>query len=188
MNRLPPFDETGMSDTQRQVYETIMSGPRGKFGGPFPALLECPEIADQVQALGGALRFDGSLPTSLREVAILVVARHWRSVVEWDAHVTIALREGVERSLIEAILHEQPVEEAAADVQSVLMLSRELVETKQVSEATYKQAVLEVGLEGVVELTVLLGYFALLSMVLNTFEVAPSPADGVPPLELRLPQ
>ena len=188
MSRLPPFDAAGLSSSQRRIYDTIMSGPRGKFGGPFPALLECPDIANQVQALGGALRFSGSLPTVLREAAILVVARHWRSAVEWDAHVTIALREGVECSIITAILNEQPVDDASADVRSVVMLSRELNETKQISDATYQQAVSEIGLEGVVELTVLLGYFALLSMVLNTFEVAPSPADGVPPSELRLPE
>lgn len=188
MSRLPPFDAADLSSSQRRIYDAILSGPRGKFGGPFPALLECPEIADQVQNLGGALRFGGSLPTLLREVAILVVARHWRSAVEWDAHVTIALREGVEPSVITAILNERPVDDASPDIRSVVALSRELNETKQVSKTTYQQAVSEIGLEGVVELTVLLGYFALLSMVLNTFEVDPSPADGVPPSELRLPE
>ena len=185
--RLPDFDVDNLSAAQQQVYNAIMSGPRGKFGGPFPALLECPGIADQVQALGGALRFEGKLSAALREVAILVIGRHWNSDVEWNAHVVIAEREGVERSVIEAILHNREAEGAADDVQVVIAVCREINETKFVSDATYQRAVELIGLGGVVELTVLAGYFALLSMVLNTFEVAPADVDGVPPEGLQLP-
>ena len=186
MVRLPDFEPDNLTPPQRQVYDAIMAGPRGKFGGPFPALLECPAIADQVQALGGALRFEGKLSAALREVAILVVGRHWRSDVEWNAHVVIAEREGVERTVIEAILNNREAEGAGDDVQAVIAVCRELNETKFVSDATYQRAVDLIGLDGVVELTVLAGYFALLSMVLNTFEVAPADADGVPPDGLLL--
>lgn len=187
MTRLPAFEIDTLSRAQRQVYDKIMSGPRGKFGGPFPALLECPQIADQVQALGGALRFQGRLSPILREVAILVVARHWRCVVEWNAHVVIAEQAGVDRAVIKSILNGNPSTQASPEIRAVIAVCRELNDTKFVSDATYRQAIDSIGLEGVVELTVIAGYFALLSMVLNTFDVAPNSVDGEITDDLRLP-
>lgn len=175
-----------MSEGQRRLYDAIVSGPRGKFGGPFPALLHCPEIADQVQALGATLRFDGKLSARLREVAILTIARDWRCIVEWDAHVTIAEREGMDMNLVRAIRDDDVLDDMPDDVCAVLALCRELTDTRFVSDTTYRQAVNAIGREGVVELTVLIGYFTTLSMILNTFEVAPDPADGVPVDHLRL--
>ena len=59
MSRLPEFDLGTLDVAQENIYEGIVSGPRGKFGGPFYALIHAPEIADATQALGAVLRFSG---------------------------------------------------------------------------------------------------------------------------------
>ncbi len=44
MSRLPEFDLGTLDVAQESIYEGIVSGPRGKFGGPFYALIHAPEI------------------------------------------------------------------------------------------------------------------------------------------------
>lgn len=188
MTRLPQVKPEDLSNLQKRLHDAIVSGPRGKFGGPFPALLHCPEIADRVQALGGTLRFEGKLSATLREVAILAVARHWRCAVEWDAHVVIAEREGVDPAVIRAIRNGETPRNTTPDILAVIAVCRALNDTQFVSDPTYRQAIGALGEDGVVELTVLIGYFGLLAMVLNTFEVAPDPIDGEPPDDLKLPE
>lgn len=188
MARLDPLLPDAMSAEQRRIHDAILAGPRGKVGGPFPALLRSPVLADRIQELGAALRFQSSLAPDLRELAILCVARHDNSAVEWNAHVVIALREGVDAALIAAILNGDQVPDAATPSQrAVMAYCRELCATRNTSDQTYRAAIEHIGETGTVELTVMVGYFTLLAMVLNTFDVAPEDRDGVPPPELRLP-
>jgi len=44
-----------------------------------------PGLGAAVQALGSAVRFQGTLPGRARELAILVVAAHWASAFEQHA-------------------------------------------------------------------------------------------------------
>ena len=77
MTRLPAIDPEAMSPEQRQVYDDIISGPRGKV--PRPVLiswLRSPELCSRAQQLGAFCRFNSSLPPRLSELAILTVARH----------------------------------------------------------------------------------------------------------------
>jgi len=188
MARLDPLLPDAMSVEQRRIHDAILAGPRGKVGGPFPALLRSPVLTDRIQELGAALRFQSSLSPDLRELAILCVARHGDSTVEWNAHVVIALDQGVDQALIAAILGNDQAPDTATPAQgAVLDYCRELCATQSSSDKTYQAALDHVGETGVVELTVMVGYFTLLAMVLNTFKVAPEDRDGVPPAHLRLP-
>ena len=57
MARLPELDPDTMSPEQRQVYEDIVSGPRGKVQGPFHAWLRSPDLCGRAQKLGAFCRF-----------------------------------------------------------------------------------------------------------------------------------
>ncbi len=186
MTRLAPLPLEQMNTAQRQVYQSIMSGPRGKFGGPFPALLRCPQLSEKVAALGECLRFDSGLSASHREIAILCAAHHWNCQVEWDAHVVIALQLGISQSLIRCIADAgHPIQGQNQD-QAVLNFCHALCRQQQISDSRYQAALDVVGEQGLVELVVVVGYFSLLAMVLETFQVKPDPVDGVPPENLGL--
>src|SRR5260221_2299071 len=86
MARIPLFPLETMSAAQRQVYDSIVNGPRGKLEGPLRAALHQPALADKWQALGAELRYRTSLAPRLSELAILITARHWGSQFEWYAH------------------------------------------------------------------------------------------------------
>ncbi len=56
----------------------------------------------------------------------------------------------------------------------------ELTEEKRLRDETYRKAAALLGDRGVVELVTLLGYYAMVSMILNAFRV-PMPPDATPP-------
>ena len=62
----------------------------------------------------------------------------------------------------------------------VYNFARELVDEHRVSDPLYNEAVELLGEAGVVELVILLGYYTLVSMTLNVFEV-PVPAGESAP-------
>ena len=103
MARLPPLDPAMLSGRQKELFDKIASGPRGRVAGPFNVLLQCPGVVDPVQELGRCLRFDGVLPGHLRELGILVAARFWTAQFEWHAHARMAREEGLDAAVIEAI-------------------------------------------------------------------------------------
>lgn len=187
MSRLPDFNPHELSKTQRTIYDRILIGPRGKFGGPFYALIQAPEIADQVQALVAALRFSTHLDDSIREVAILTAARYWKNRVEWNTHVVIALQAGLSEELVLGIRDHAMSALPNTKERQVYGFCWELLEQKQVSDSTFSETSAILGNEQVVELISVLGYFGLLAMLLNAFEIEPDGIDGLPPEKLQLP-
>ena len=69
MRRLPPLDPAALSGGRTALYDKIMSGPRGRVGGPMEAMVLCPAAGDPLQELGARLRFGGVLPGKLRSIA-----------------------------------------------------------------------------------------------------------------------
>jgi len=183
MSRIPELLPAGMTDAQRAVFDKITSGPRGSVRGPFLPLMHCPGAADPIQELGAYYRFNGILPGRLRELSILVTARFWGAQFEWAAHSVIAEKEGVDPAVIEAISKNEIPTFTSGDDQVVYSFCKENHETHRVSDKTYQQATEILGHAGVVELVSLCGYYTLISMVLNTFDV-PSPDPDNPPLEV----
>jgi 4-carboxymuconolactone decarboxylase len=181
MARLGPIESASLSDMQRKVAHEIAAGPRGGLRGPFWPWLRSPDLADRAQKLGEFLRFETSLPRRLVELAILVTARRWTAQFEWYAHAPLAREAGLGEAVIAAIAAGTPPDFREDDERVVYSLCSELYESSRVREQTYRDACRMLGERGVVELVGILGYYALVSMTLNVFEVAvPEPAP--PPL------
>lgn len=161
-----------MNEAQRTVYDQIVSGPRGTIVGPLRAALHNPELADKWQRLGQVLRFETSIPKRLNEVAILVTARRWNSVLEWAIHAGDAERAGLETSVIEAIrIGQAPVfgdDTAAAEIYEFAL---QLVQVGDVEQSTYDAIVNRWGEVGAVELTAVVGYYSMVAMTLNVHRI-----------------
>lgn len=178
MTRIADLDPDQMTPAQRSAYDAIASGPRQGVRGPLAVWLHRPELANHAQALGRYCRYETSLPPRLSELAILVLARVWGSEYEWYVHKPIALAAGVSPGVVEAIRTYAPPafdDQAEAAVHAFLTA---LHRDRKVSDAVYADAVAQLGEAGVVDLVGVAGYYTLISMTINVFEVAP-PA-GVP--------
>jgi 4-carboxymuconolactone decarboxylase len=180
MPRLTPLNMDELTPEQREVADAIVSGPRGGIRGPFEPWLRSPQLADRAQKLGEFCRFSTSLPKPLSELAIITTGAFWKSQYEFYAHARIAREVGVPEAVIEAIRSgTRPALEGQA--LTVYEFVTEYLTTRRVSDTTYASAVRAFGEQGVVELVGIVGYYGLVAMTLNVFEM-PLPEGVSPPL------
>jgi 4-carboxymuconolactone decarboxylase len=162
-----------MTEQQRRVYNEAVAGRRGRAPAPLLAWLESPVLADRAQRLGEFVRYETSLPPRLSELAILVTARYWTAQFEWTAHKAEALKAGLDPEIIDDIANRRPPRFKNPDEPVVYDFSFGLNRMHAVPDNLYAKAVAMIGLRGVVELVGILGYYTLISMTLNTFEIEP---------------
>lgn len=183
MSRIPLPSPEELTPEQRRVHDAITGLRGGHIPTPYRAALHSPELADKWQQLGELLRYRTSLPPRLSELAVLVVARHHDCQYEWHFHAPIALKSGVGNDVVEAIKVGGRPSVQRADEQAVYDYSRELLQSKFVSAATYARALAILGVTGIVELTAFLGYYVMVAMTLNAHDL-PLPAGATPQLPL----
>ena len=180
MPRLSPPDPGALTADQKRVHDAITSGPRGRVQGPLAIWLHRPELADKAQALGAYCRYGTSLPPRLSELAILTTAVIWRAEFEWYAHKPIALEAGVAPEVVAALLEGREPRFQHEDEAVVHAFARTLHLERRIPDGLYERAMRVLGQDAVVDLTGLLGYYTLISMTLNVFEVALP--DGATPV------
>lgn len=166
-DRMPPIPADQMTPAQRAVADEIASGRRGAVYGPFVPALRSPELTRRLQKVGEYLRFEPHVPPRLRELAILLVAREWTQDFEWDYHAPLAAAEGVPPEVIEAIADGRRPAAMADDEALVYDFFVELHRSRTVSDATYAHALERLGEQGIVDLVGLIGYYAMLAMLMN---------------------
>ncbi len=178
MSRLKRPDPDSFSEQQQAVYQQMVSGPRGDAPGPLGIWLWRPELAQQAQSLGCYCRYNSSLPARLSELAIMVTARHWNAEYEWQVHKKFALEAGLAPSALEALRTGETPAFEKQDEYLVYHFATELLQNKKVSEATYSKTIEQLGSDSTVDLVGVLGYYGLISMTINVFEIdAPGPLE-----------
>ena len=171
--RLPRIDAAVLTAEQQALADSIKAGPRGTFkmSGPFAVYLHAPPYGQLAQTLGGHLRFKTSVPPRLSEFAILCTAQFWKAQYEWVAHAVIAEKQGVKEATIRAIQAGRPPKSAPKDEMAIYAFVKELYAKRRVGTATYNRVRKILGDTGVVELVGILGYYAMVSMTLNIFQM-----------------
>ena len=185
MSRLPDLTPDELDPGQRALYDAITSGPRaqwpqhfaltrpdGSLTGPFNAFLLSPQVGVALQDLGAAIRYRTSLPDRLREIAILMVAAHWDSDFERQAHEAVGRAAGLTDAELEAIREAGPAAYEEAREQATARLVGAML-AGDVDDATWRECVETVGAQSVFELTTLVGYYSTLALQLRVFRVDP---------------
>jgi 4-carboxymuconolactone decarboxylase len=175
--RFGPLELSEMTPEQRSVAQGLIDGPRGGIRGPFQALLRNPRLADRVRALGDSIRFENSLPADLREFVILLVARFWSARYEWHAHSKVAAEAGVDAAIIDAIGNGRTPSGMTPEQALLHRFCTELLNDKDVSDATYAQALARFGEATLLDVLCTAGYFGFVSLILNTIR-HPVPEGG----------
>jgi len=189
MSRLQPKKRDELTPEQQERYDEVAKlrppicppRPDGQIGGPFDPWIRSPELSRRAMGLGNFLWERTTLPRRLIELAILVTGRSWRSNVEWVAHARYARDFGVAQETIDDVFARRRPERAPADEQLVYDASLALHETRDLAPELYARFVAQFGEQGLVELIGVLGFYTLVSMTLNAFDVpAPVPQQPFP--------
>ena len=180
--RFPKLALDAMTPLQREVAAEISAGPRGEVRGPFIPLIHHPGLARHLQRLGEFLRFNSVLPPPILELAVLVTARRWNCQHEWYMHEKLAHKAELELHIIEAIRDGRRPEPMSPIQTQVYELCRQAHTTGRVEDTQFDTVRAAFGIEGVLELIALSGYYTLMAMVLNTAGMA-LPDNAAPPLK-----
>jgi 4-carboxymuconolactone decarboxylase len=178
--RMAPIPLDKMSEAQRKIANDIMSGPRGGMRGPFNAWLRSPELADRLQKVGEYIRFNTSLDKRVNEMAIIMTAQHWGSQYEWYAHAPLAIKAGLDPSIVAAIGAGKKPEKMKDDEAIVWEFTTQLRRDHAVDDETYAKALEKFGEQGVMDLIAVNGYYDVVSMTLNVARVMPPEGEQMP--------
>jgi 4-carboxymuconolactone decarboxylase len=184
-DRFRPLTYDEMTPAQRTMIEHVLAGPRGSTDGPFNVQLRSPEMGDLGQQFGAATRFATTVPRKLYELAIIITARHWTAQFEWQAHHRGALQAGLPAAVADAIAEGRRPTTMAPDEATVYNFATELLDTTQVSDATFAAAKTLLGERGVVELINVMGWYGTVSMMLNVdrYPLPPGTTAELKPLK-----
>ncbi len=178
-NRFRALQYGELTPAQKVMADHLLNGERAGGGGPFNVLMRSPEMGDLAQKLGAQVRYHSSLPPKLNEFAIIITGRYWTSQYEWFAHKPLALKAGLKPAIVDSLALGKHPAGMDAEEEMVYNFATELLNTKKVTDQTFKAVVGKFGEKGAVDLTIVIGYYQLVCSVLN-LDGYPLP-DGAQP-------
>ena len=148
---------------------------------PFAALLNSPDAASRVAMLGDQLRYvSPTISPDVREIITLTTARVLKCQYVWTHHCDSAKEAGVRDEVVEAIREGGPPRRLLQKESVFLQFTRELLEDMRVRDATYGAVEHLLGQQGIVDLIVTIGYYAMLCLAVNALEI--DLEEGIAPL------
>ena len=181
MARLPIATRDSVPQDQRETFDEIVQrlGAVPQYG-PGSVMIHVPEANRWATGLNDYLRNRSSLPKKIQELAMLVTAREMDFQHIWNAHAGSARSAGVPDGLVDALRDRGELKSLAPDEEAVVNLGREFFRTHKVSRGAFQAALEQFGERGVVELTLTMGNYSLLSFAINTFDTDLPPSRTEP--------
>lgn len=173
-----------LTEAQRVAYDEIVHGRRttgpqlfrivrdgGQLLGPLGPMVLHPAVGRPLQALGAALRYDGSLSPAAREIVICTVSVTSDCEYEWNAHSAVAASVGVSDSVLKALRLNQTPAELSGEEGTAHRLTLALLSSQAISDDLFATARSDLGIEGVVEVVAIVGYYRMLANLMNVFDL-----------------
>ena len=184
MTRIKDWTVENLTEEQKEIHDTIVSGPRGHVVGPLRIWLNNPGLARCAQTVGEYARYGTSLSKGLSELAIITTGRVWSSAFEWEHHAPLAIEGGIDPENVNIISMGQRPNFTKAEEEAVFDFAAEANILKNVSDNTYNNLVNILNQTAAIDIVGICGYYSLISMTLNVFKV-PSDTDKWPLPEIK---
>ncbi|KQO61314.1 carboxymuconolactone decarboxylase family protein [Curtobacterium sp. Leaf261] len=187
--RTPPIKPADLTEANRDLdaalRELIGQSLRGFTSededgaliGPFAPMLHFPELHEPILQWMRVLVGKATLPGSVREVAILTIGARLGARYELYAHSRVAGDKGLAPEAVAALVAGQRPTTLSAEEVVAHDLAAVLHAGGAVPGALYRAALEAFGRDGTAELVHLVGQYAVVSMLLNAYDV-PVPADA----------
>ena len=177
MPRVAPV--TGKSEVPAEHHAVVDRVMKvfGNVRGPFSMLLHSPKLAERILPLVTFFRDESVVDAKLRSIAILSAVREREAAYVWAAQVGAARRNGLGEEVIDLLRAKGDPAKLPTEERDIVTYVRQLMRTNRVDQAVFDALKNRHDAQWMVELTAAANYFAMLSGVVNAFEVA-APADG----------
>lgn len=164
-------DLARLTPEQKEVADTVASGPRGVVRGPVRAWLHSPELANIAQRLGEFLRWRSMLGRQVAELVILVTSRHYDCHYIWFNHLPMALEVGLDPRIADAVMHRRKPDFADAENEAAWRFTTEMLQNNRVCDETITEVKRLFGERGAVEMGALIAHYHSGAIVLSLCDI-----------------
>ena len=177
MQRLQRPERESLPPEERRFYDAVKAIRRRPISGPFIVLTNSSaDLAARFAQLGHYFHSRGQADESIvplrdRGFISLIGSRFLEAPYEWAAWHNWSVEAGVPQSTADAIREGRPLELEPLETLINDFVGQLVTGNHRVSDATFKAALEHYGTKGLVELVVTLGYFAMIALPLNAFEM-----------------
>jgi 4-carboxymuconolactone decarboxylase len=112
---------------------------------------------------------------------MLVTARSLDCQHIWNAHAASARQAGVRNETVDGLRDRKEITGMPADEAAVVRYGQEFFRTHHVSRGAFQAALEQFGRQGVIELSLIMGNYSLLALLINAFDTD-LPPDRTEPL------
>ena len=178
--RFPQLTMDQLTDKQKPLAEQITKVSSVGLGGPYNPLLRSPVLGQRMFDLLHYLRWETSVRLKLNEFAILIIARQWRSQVEWFAHAPLAVKAGLSPDIVAELKTNRRPSNMPPEEAAVYDFVTELTTRHVVSDETFDRTKKLLGEQQVVDLTAVTGTYIAVAMQLAMAEQSVPPDKQEP--------
>lgn len=178
--RFPQLKLEELNDQQRPLADKILTFSSIGLGGPYNMLLRSPVLLKRMIEVFDYLRWNTSIPLNLNEMAILIIARQWRSQVEWFAHAPIAQKAGLSPQIVADLKANKRPSGMSTEEAVIYDFVTEVTTNHKVSDATFARARQTFNEQQLVDLTAVAGIYIAVAMILAMAEQTVPPGKEEP--------
>lgn len=168
LSRMPLANREAMDEYGQAVFDRVSGKDRPEpLLGPGGLSLHMPKVADGMDLINQYLRYNSVLGRRNTETAILVAAREMDQAYEWAAHEVAAKREGVPQEAIDVIASDKDIVGLPEAETVIIRYGRQLFRYHDLDSQTWSDAVRLFGEQGALEISAVMGDYAMAGMMLN---------------------
>jgi 4-carboxymuconolactone decarboxylase len=182
MARVPPASKDHLPNNLHEAFDAMVQSRGGlPRTGPASVMINSPEACRRAFHFSDYLRRDSTLPPHVQELAMLVTAREHDCQYVWNAHAASAKKAGISAELVEALREGDALPPLKPEEAAVINYGQEFFRSHRVSRGAFQAAQEQFGAQGLAELTMLMGFYAMLAFHVNAFDVE-LPAERSEPI------
>jgi 4-carboxymuconolactone decarboxylase len=167
-----PDPTSTLTGDDRAIYEDILAKRKAKgvdHLGPYLPLLNHPRLARLIEQLGYYYKYESALPREIYQFVVLILAKRSGVSFVWDDHVASAHAAGLPNNVIDAIKVGTKAFPEPFDV--VSQITDCAFAYRSIPQALQDKVVGRLGLDGLIEIVTLCGYYSMMAMVNGCFDV-----------------
>jgi 4-carboxymuconolactone decarboxylase len=184
-SRLPLILKDSLDEEGRRIFEAIngKNGDMPRLGPPASSMYSL-AAAEPYDRLNQVLRSANVIGPQFFEISTLVPAREFNQQYEWTAHELGARRAGVAQEVIDVIKLDRPTSGLPEREATAIEFGRAMLRgNRQISPELFAKMVSLFGQRGTIEITMVMGDYAMTAMLLNAVnQQLPPDRDSLLPI------
>ena len=182
MTRTPTVTRDQVPEKYREAFDhEVAISKNAMENGPGSVMINSPEMRKRANHLVFYFREESELPQNIQEMVMILTARAKDCQYIWFAHAARARKVGISDAFVDALRDKKPLPKLSGAEQIVVDYATELFAVNRVTDATFKTAIDYFGALLLTELTTMMGYYSMLALNVNAFDVD-VPTGGEAPL------